>query len=165
MGTSSHLRAARALRKFHPSATIRLLGDINPWRTGTWGTRCFDEILRPQPVITVHEFQNLLIQLGIPDNFDQGHLRWLFTWHKHAAFPFISVDEKLYDPKETYVAAERPALVTPPAPPAPHMPAMTPEADIAQRVAAVAQSLQVATNALTELARLIGSTQGSPSIS
>jgi hypothetical protein len=102
MATSLHLQAARAVPKFHPNAITRLVNNICPWNpdSGKYGYRYYHEVLLPNPGISVGEAEALRSKLGIRDHFDQGHIRWLYTFVKAPGFPFIEIDGKTYDPKQ-----------------------------------------------------------------
>jgi hypothetical protein len=94
---------------------------------------------------------------GIRDHFDQGHVRWLYTFVKAPGFPFIEVDGQTYHSAQRDRALTVPSVSTP-APAALIVPPAH-AVDIVQRLNAVAEQLGATANALAETARMISSIQ------
>ena len=105
LSIKGHWLAVKSLDDFLPSATMRILNDINPWRLNTPGYHFYENVLRRKPS-TIGEVLELATTAKIPKAVTfcevQDHLKWLFTWRNKGVF--LEIDGRV-EPEEYYPAA------------------------------------------------------------
>lgn len=89
--TGGHYNAYRATPVFAPTATLRLVSAVNPWRPMSPGHAFYTAVLANNPA-TVSDAIALGAKAGLKAREVQNHLRWLYTW----GGAYLEVDGKLF---------------------------------------------------------------------